>query len=228
MRMHRTDSQTDIQRAIRRAGRARAAQQRRRRRSAALLTLLAASLAGGSLWGIGAVTGNDMVEAAVTKAQSLSDLIAKRSPGARTEGQLTKTNHAKALAKLRSAPALRQPAAAEMRKPSAKTDMAQVADLLSGPPLVPAGVHLQQPFPIAELTPPPSSLGAIVFPGSGPGSPGGGSPPATIPGTEPKPPIIPPPAVPEPGTWATMLFGFGLIGWHLRRRPVLLLEPKIA
>jgi hypothetical protein len=25
-------------------------------------------------------------------------------------------------------------------------------------------------------------------------------------------------AVPEPGTWALMLLGFGCIGWRLRRR----------
>jgi hypothetical protein len=33
------------------------------------------------------------------------------------------------------------------------------------------------------------------------------------------PPVITPQAVPEPGTWALMLLGFGLIGWILRRRP---------
>ena len=219
--MHRTDSQRDIQRAIRRSSLVRAAQQRRRRRSAALLALLAVSLAGGGLWGIGAATGNDMVEAAVTKAQSLSDLLAQRSPGARTEAQLTKTKHARALAKLRPAPVIRQPALAQAPKAAPKTAMVQVADLLIGPPLIPADVQLQQPFPLAELTPPPPSLGAIVFPGSSPGSPGGGSPAPTVPGTESKPPIVPTPAVPEPGTWATMLLGFGLMGWHLRRRTLL-------
>ena len=215
--MHRRDSRPDIQRAIRRSSRARAARQRRRRRSAALLTLLAVSLAGGGIWSIGAATGNDMIEAAVAKAQSLADLIAQRSPGARTEGQLTKTKHARALAKLRTTPANRQPSTPAVAKPATKTDMAQLVDLLNGPPLIPAAVDLQQPLPLAELSPVPPSLGDIVFPGSSPSPPGGGSPPATFPGTGPKQPIIPPPAVPEPGTWATMLLGFGLIGWRMRR-----------
>lgn len=28
------------------------------------------------------------------------------------------------------------------------------------------------------------------------------------------------PAVPEPGTWALLILGFGMVGWLLRRRPV--------
>jgi hypothetical protein len=180
------------------------------------MVCLVVSLAAGGIATIGALTGTDMVDAAVAKAQSLADLIGQRSPGARTEGQLTKTKHAWALARLRTAPTphIVQPG------PAPKADMAQVAQLLEAPPLVPASVDLQQPIALAEIGAPQPSLGGILLPGPGSGStPPGGSPPATFPGTEPKEPLIPPPAVPEPETWATMLLGFALIGWRLRRRP---------
>ena len=49
-------------------------------------------------------------------------------------------------------------------------------------------------------------------------TPGGGNPPMITPPTSPE--LIP--AVPEPGTWAMMLMGFGFIGWRIRReKPVL-------
>jgi hypothetical protein len=60
----------------------------------------------------------------------------------------------------------------------------------------------------------------------GPGFPGTGGPPTLVvpggPGTEPpfvRPPVIAPPPVvpvPEPGAWALMILGFGLIGARLR------------
>jgi hypothetical protein len=210
--MHRMDTQANVQRAIRRSREARAAR-RRRRRSVALMAILAISLTGGGVWTIGALTGNDMVEAAVAKAQSLADLLGQRSPGARTEGQLTKTKHGRALARQRVAPRPHAP----LTIPAARMDVAPIAQLLESPPLVPAAIDLEQPVPVAELGAPPPTLGGIVIPGAGPTSPPGGSPPVTFPGPEPKEPL-PPSAVPEPGTWATMLLGFGLIGWRVRRR----------
>jgi hypothetical protein len=212
--MNREGTQPNVKRAIRRSREAGAAQQRRRRRSAALIAFLAFSLTGAGVWTIGAATGNDMVEAAVTKAQSLADLLSERSPGARTEGQLTKTKHARALARQRLAPKSRAP----LMLPAPKPDLAEVAQLLESPPLIPAAVDLEQPLPLAELNMPPPALGGTVIPGPGFGSPPGGSPPVTFPGPETKEPVPPPPAVPEPGTWATMLLGFALIGWRLRRR----------
>ncbi|HEY1145555.1 MAG TPA: PEPxxWA-CTERM sorting domain-containing protein [Allosphingosinicella sp.] len=182
-------------------------------RSLLLLGLLSLGLAAGSFWTVGAATGTDMVEVASAKAQSLADLIAQRSPGVRTEAQLTK--HARALAKLRPAPKLHgEPATA----PAPKSATMPVAQLLGAPPLSPVAVDLPPAFPLAELSLPSPSLGAIVFPGPGSSSspPGGGSSTPTFPGTPPGKPIVPPPAVPEPGTWATMLLGFGLIGWRMR------------
>lgn len=69
----------------------------------------------------------------------------------------------------------------------------------------------------------------VLPPIIGPGLPGTGAPPMVVvpggPGTEP--PVIPPPvigpppvvAVPEPGTWALLILGFGLVGARMRRRP---------
>ena len=82
--MTRVDTKPDIARAIRRSRRTRAALVARRRRLAAVAALLAVSLAGAGTWSIGALTGTDMVEAAVTQAQSLGDLLGRRSPGERT------------------------------------------------------------------------------------------------------------------------------------------------
>lgn len=212
--MHRVDKQASLEQAIRRSRQARAAVRRRRRRAAAFVALVALALTGSGLWTIGALTGADVVEAAVAKAQSLADLIGARSPGARSAGELIKTKHSRALAKARPAPR----AGVERRSAAPKIAMAQIAQLLEAPPLVPAAVDFQQPAPLAELGVPPPTLSGIVLPGSGPGNPPGGSPPATLPGSEPKEPVLVPSAVPEPGTWATMLLGFGMIGWHLRRR----------
>ena len=43
---------------------------------------------------------------------------------------------------------------------------------------------------------------------------------AAVPPSERRPPTPPPPppGVPEPATWAMMLFGFGAVGYTLRRR----------
>lgn len=216
--MYRGETQPNVRRAIRRSQAARAAQRRRRRRLAALSALFALGLTGGSMWTIGAVTGNDMVEAAVTEAQSLADLIGQRSPGARTEGQLTKTKHARVLARQRVAPKM-----LAMSVP--KTDVPPIAQLAETP-LAPAVVDLEKPVAVAELSAPPPTLGGIIIPG--PNSPPGQTPPGGFPGPQPKQPVTVPSAVPEPGTWATMLLGFGLIGWRVRRSRRAQLKAKTA
>src|SRR5437588_655277 len=53
----------------------------------------------------------------------------------------------------------------------------------------------------------------VVDPAGGGGGGGGAGGRITFPTAEPKEAL----PVPEPGTWATMLFGLGLIGWRIRR-----------
>jgi hypothetical protein len=57
--------------------------------------------------------------------------------------------------------------------------------------------------------------------GGGGGGGGGGSPPVAQ-------FTAPPPAVPEPGTWMTMLFGFGAMGWLLRRNKAVIVSRRAA
>lgn len=159
------------------------------------------------------MTGNDLVHAAVNGANSLSDLLNRRSPGERTAAQLTKTKHAKALAKQRVAPRGHPVAAPLIGKP----DFGEVAGLVVGPPTI----DIAPPVPMAAIDIPP--LPGLII-GSGPGGEtpppggggGGGGGPVTLPTSEPHSPI-PVTPLPEPGTWATMLLGFGLLGWRVRR-----------
>jgi PEP-CTERM motif len=158
------------------------------------------------------VTGNDLAQAAAAQAQSLSDLLNGRSPGERTAAQLTKTKHSKqrvfALAppdRLAASPPL-------TRKPG------QVTQLLTVP-----STPIDVAPPTQGIPPNVPTLSEIVGGGSAPGgtgsSPGGGGGPVSFPASEPRQPVTPVSAVPEPNTWATMLLGFGLLGWRLRRRP---------
>lgn len=213
--------QPNIEAAIRRSRSARAQRQSRRRRSLAIAAGISAALGGAGIVSLNAVTGNDMLHAAVATAQSLSDVFNERSPGERTSAQLTKTKHARALAKTR--PHVVVP-------PAQPHELARI--LMPPPADVP--LELAPPVPMASLIlPPPVSGfmapgagggGAIVSPPGGgaivgpPGGGGGITPPGgsteVIP-NEPRQPV--PSAVPEPSTWALMLLGFGLVGWRSRR-----------
>jgi hypothetical protein len=96
--------------------------------------------------------------------------------------------------------------------PADPTDVAvaePAAELPAVVPSLPGEILL--PPPGGGLVPPP---GVVVPPGGGGGNPpggGGGHPP---PGPPDHPP---PPPLPEPGTWLTMILGFGMIGWMMRR-----------
>lgn len=262
------DTSANIARAIARSRRARRAMQTRRRRLAlaAGACIAAAVPLSFSLLGVGA---NDLADAAVTQAKSLSDLLDGRSPGERTAAQLTKTKHKRSAASAlfsRIAP----PDRGETAPPAAGGgDLNEASQLLAGAPPIAVAP------PIAEVAFNPPTLAAIIG-GSGPGNPsappsGGGAPPSggggapsvggappasgggpasfptseprepvtpviggsgpgdsatpppvggpvSFPTSEPREPLTPVSAVPEPATWATMLLGFGLLGWRLRRR----------
>jgi hypothetical protein len=184
----------------------------RRWRAIAIIGGLAAALAGAGTLTIAGLNGSNVVHEAVSRAKSLADLLDQRSPGARTEGELTKTKHARALARKRMAagPKAHQPTA-----PAPKVNMPDIAQLLeSAPPL--AAVSLDRPLPLEAISSPPP-LAAIIAPPPGGGiviPPGGG--PVTFPTELPREPVTQPSAVPEPATWAMMLLGFGLIGWRVR------------
>lgn len=173
------------------------------------------ALAGGGFVTLDSVMGGDAVQAAVAKAESLADLIGQRSPGQRTAALLTKTKHARALAKTRARPQVGAPSQTELAKVLLPSPSPQVA-LDFAPPVPMASLNI--PPPVAEFIVPPSGgSGGGLVPSPGGGGGGGVSPPG---GTEtfpngPRQPV--PSAVPEPGTWALMLLGFGLVGWRARR-----------
>ena len=206
------NTDTNISVAIARSRRIRQAQRTRRRRLA--FAACACALAGFplslSLFG---VSSGDVVHAAAAGAESLSDLLNQRSPGERTAAQLTKTKHARALAKRAAKPATPQLAVAP-------PDFDNIASLLQSPPpieIAPSFAEIAATFPQSGIIPVPGVGGGGGGGGGGVTPPGGGGGIVTVPTSEPHSPI-PVTPLPEPGTWATMLLGFTLLGWRVRRR----------
>ena len=235
--MDGVDIPPNIRAAISRSRAARRAIRRRRRRTAAALACLCLATAVPLTLSFADFTAGDVLQAAVAEAQSLADLLDKRSPGERVEAQLTKHKRQHALARHRAGP-----------KVTATPNEVALATLLTAPP---------EPLPVdltaaaLPLMPAPPSLGSIlnapgggggailIPPGSGssgtppgggsggtpPGGgslipPGGGDTPLSNPKDSREPIVIETPgAVPEPATWAMMLLGFGLIGWRIRYVP---------
>jgi hypothetical protein len=215
--MNPAETQANIARAVRRSRQSRAAMRSRRRRSALLLALIATSLGGAGIWSIGAATGNVMVEAALTKAKSLADLIGERTPGQRTVEALSKSRNARTLAKSRPNA---KPAVHGHEENAPRIAMIDLGRLLQSPPDIPAEVapptlYLDATLPSLDATPP--SIAKIVSPPPGSDSPGGSVPPGGL--GSPKIVVPVPSAVPEPGAWAMMLVGFTLVGLRVRRRP---------
>jgi len=206
------DTDTNISAAIERSRRIRRAQRSRRRKLA--LAACACALAGFplslSLFG---VSSADVVHAAAAGAESLSDLLNQRSPGERTAARLTKTKHARALAKRAAKPAAPHLAVAP-------PDFDSLASLLQGAPvdIAPPFTEIADTFPEPGIIPLPGLGGGNGGGGGGVTPPGGGGGTVTVPTSEPHSPI-PVTPLPEPGTWATMLLGFALLGWRVRRRP---------
>ena len=160
---------------------------------------------------IAAYMGIDASFPGIEAAKSFMAMMAERSPGDRTKGELIKTKQAA----LADAPTQR--ALGKINKPEAPKEFVEAIA-----PSVPVieelpPVALKDDIGPILLTPPPSGGGIITPPQAPPPGGGGPNPPPPPPGENPPPPP-PPPAVPEPGTWATMLLGFGLTGWAMRRR----------
>jgi hypothetical protein len=153
--------------------------------------------------------GADLAEAAVSRAKSLIDLLDQRSPGARTEAELTKTKHAKE-------------ALADRERAVVPKNLAEVL-APPVPALVPVDIDTAAPITELALALPPGIIlapptgGIVTPPGGGVITPpGGGGHTPPPPGPPHTPPPGPPP-LPEPGTWMTMILGFGVVGWLLRR-----------
>jgi hypothetical protein len=145
-------------------------------------------------------------------AKSFLALLDDRSPGDRTAAELTKT-------KKKAAP--EQRALGKITKPE---NPPEFLEAIAPPPpsiadLPPFPVTLAGLGPLVEIpAPPPGGGGFITTTGTGGGGGGGGGGGTDNPPENPPENPPPPPVVPEPGTWATMLLGFGLTGWLMRRR----------
>lgn len=198
-------------------GKVRIRRRRRSRRPLVFASGAGLALALTTAFSVASFSGVDIAGAAVARAESIADLLAKRSPGNRTEAHLNKTKHKhyRVLAEREAAPAVPAPLLA-MAPTAALPDVAL--------PAIPEFVTLAQSAPVFPAIFAPIPVGGIFAPGGGggtlPGAPGGpggpGGPPQQPP--PPGPPTETPPAVPEPATWAMMILGFGLIGLTARRQ----------
>ena len=210
-----------------RARRAKRAAARRRRQmllsgAIAITAVIAAPLSVASYLGV------ETTLPGVASAKSFLAMIAERSPGDRTKAELKTTKH-------RPVAAPKQRALGKITPPAPPKEFVEA--IAPPPPKITEGVALAAaPTTLGPLLIAPSTPGGIVIPPSAPtpGGTGGTSPPGvgepTSPGVEePTPTTQPPPpggdepppmppVVPEPGTWATMLLGFGLTGLIIRRR----------
>lgn len=194
----------------------------RRRRRHVMAGVGALALALSAAVGVAGLTGTDLADAAATRARSIMDLMDQRSPGARTTAELTKT-------KARHMILPEREAAAPSLPENLAHILAPVPTLVPvdlGPPAIPELTLLSPPpLPPVFFAPPPGGGVGACCGGGGGGGGGGGtdSPPPPPPGV----PSVPPP-VPEPSTWMTMLLGFGLMGWLLRRERAVTLVPVRA
>ena len=213
-----------------RARRAKRAAARRRRRMAlsgaiAFTAVFAAPLSVASYLGVeSSIPG-------VTSAKSFLAMMAERSPGDRTKAELTRNKQRAAAPKQRALGKITPPAPPKEFVDAIAPPPPKVTDI--------APLAMAPPTTLGPLLIGPSMPGGIVIPPSaptpggtgGPVSPPGDEPPVQPPPEEPTEPVVPvvpvepveptptsPPVVPEPGTWATMLVGFGLTGLVMRRR----------
>ena len=187
-------------------------QRKRRRQLIAGAGALALALS--AAVGVAGLTGTDLADAAATRARSIMDLMDQRSPGARTTAELTKT-------KARHVVLPEREAAAPENLAHILAPVPAILPIDLGPPAIPELTLLTAPLPPLFFAPPPGGGGGGVGACCGGGGGGGGG------GGTDSPPEIPnvPPPVPEPSTWMTMLLGFGVMGWLLRRQRMLVPIP---
>lgn len=164
--------------------------------------------------------------AGLERAAGALALLDQRSPGERINGKLIKTKRRAASPEQVVERALGKVFPPERVLPASEDALPSPADVLDslvarGPPELASG-DPKGPLTngaLAAFVPPTAVRGGGGSGGggvAGPTGPGGGDPGTPgVPGT-PTPHI--PPAVPEPGTWATMILGMGLCAWSLRRR----------
>ena len=154
----------------------------------------------------------------IQSVKTVAAMLTERSPGERPEGALANL-------KPKRQPGLHERALPKIRGPLAPPTVYEALvgtppnPFVTPPPTAPLYNNLAGGPP--ETIPPtgtpgspggPPILSNIPPPGGG----GGFSPPVTQ--ATPEVPVTPVAPVPEPGTWATMLFGFALIGLALRHR----------
>src|SRR5438067_3758959 len=174
--------------------------QRRRRRSLVAGTALSLAVAGGMMFSLASFGGADLAEAAVSRAKSLVDLLDQRSPGARTEAELTKTKHAKEALADREPRIVPKNLVEVLARPVpalAPVDIDAAAPVTELASALPPGIILAPP-PGVFITPPG---GGVIIPRGG----GGETPPPGPPSGPPNTPPPGPPPLPEPGTWMTMI-----------------------
>ena len=184
-------------------------QQRKRRRTLTGVGALALALA--TAGGVAALTDTDLAGAAAARALGFMDLMDRRSQGVRIVSQLSKTRPVQQVL------AAREPEAAPFLPASFVPALAPPAESLVpvdlGPTAIPQLALFAAPPASPFFVPPPGGGTSGCCGGGGGGKGGGGG------GTETTPPTIitTTQPVPEPSTWMTMLLGFGLAGWLLRR-----------
>lgn len=182
----------------------------------ALAIVLAAPLS------IAAFMGMESSIPGFESAKSFLAMMADRSPGDRTKGELTKLKQSKVAAP-------KERALGKITKPEPPKEFVEA--------IAPPPPKLDEPAQFAPaianlgpllVPPPPGGGGGIVVPPQAPPPGGGGgtpppeeppsNPPPENPPPDHPPDHPPPPVVPEPGTWASMLLGFGITGLMIRRR----------